>query len=79
MDHLGYFCLVLLYFHARLFVNALWSPAGKGLTSWLSFVMSKEPYANLEIVTLSCNPIEYSVYACHMLLFKGTSLYRLNS
>ena len=40
MDHLGYFCLVLLYFHARLFVNALWSPAGKGLTSWLSFVVS---------------------------------------
>ena len=31
MDHLGYFCLVLLYFHARPFVNALWSPAGKGL------------------------------------------------
>ena len=32
--------LVLFYFHASLFVNALWSPAGKGLTSWLSFVMS---------------------------------------
>ena len=40
VDHLGYFCLVLLCFHARLFVDALWSPAGKGLTSWLSFVMS---------------------------------------
>ena len=25
---------------ARLFVDALWSPAGKGLNSWLSFVMS---------------------------------------
>ena len=24
----------------RLFIDALWSPAGKGLTSWLSFVMS---------------------------------------
>ena len=23
----------------RLFIAALWSPAGKGLTSWLSFVM----------------------------------------
>ena len=32
--------LVLLCFHARLFVDASWSPAGKGLTSWLSFVMS---------------------------------------
>ena len=33
-------CVVLLCFHARLFVDALWSPAGKGLTSCLSFVMS---------------------------------------
>ena len=40
VDHLCYFCLVLLCFHARLFADALWSPAGKGLTSWLSFVMS---------------------------------------
>ena len=40
MDHLCYFCFVFLCFHARLFVDALWSPAGKGLTSWLSFVMS---------------------------------------
>ena len=32
--------LCLLYFRARLFIDALWSPAGKGLTSWLSFVMS---------------------------------------
>ena len=40
MDHLCYFCLVLLCFHARLFVDALWSPAWKGLNSWLSFVMS---------------------------------------
>ena len=40
MDHLCFFCLVLLCFHARLFVGVLWSPAGKGLTSVLSFVMS---------------------------------------
>ena len=32
--------LCLLCFRVRLFINALWSPAGKGLTSWLSFVMS---------------------------------------
>ena len=24
---------------ARLFITALWSPSGKGLASWLSFVM----------------------------------------
>ena len=29
-------------FCARLFICALWSPAGKGLTSWLSFVVSSE-------------------------------------
>ena len=46
MDHLCYFCLVLLCFHARLFVGVLWSRAGKGLTSWLSFVMY-----NCEVVT----------------------------
>ena len=47
MDMVRYFCLVLLCFHARLFVDTLWSPAGKGLTSWLSFVMS-----NFDVVTL---------------------------
>ena len=40
MDQLCYFCLVLLCFYACLFVSALWSSAGKGLTCWLSFVMS---------------------------------------
>ena len=34
------FCLVFTLFCARLFICALWSPAGKGLTSWLSFVVS---------------------------------------
>ena len=47
MKQLCYFCLVLLCFHAPLFVDALRSPAGKGLTSWLSFVMS-----SCEVVTL---------------------------
>ena len=32
--------LFLSCFRARLFINALWSPTGKGLTSWLSFVVS---------------------------------------
>ena len=32
--------LCLLCLCARLFICALWSPAGKGLTSWLSFVES---------------------------------------
>ena len=32
--------LCLLCLCARLFICALWSPAEKGLTSWLSFVVS---------------------------------------
>ena len=36
-----YLCIeVFAMFCARLFICALWSPAGKGLTSWLSFVVS---------------------------------------
>ena len=38
MDHLCYLCLVLSML-SRLIIAALWSPARKGLTSWLSFVM----------------------------------------
>ena len=34
------------FYYASLFIDALWSSAGKGLTSWLSFVMS-----NCEVVT----------------------------
>ena len=34
------FCIVFAMFCARLFICALWSPAGKGLTSWLSCVVS---------------------------------------
>ena len=36
------------YVSARLFIDALWSAAGKGLASWLSFVMF-----NCEVVTFS--------------------------
>ena len=39
--------LFVLCFRARLFIDALCSSAGKGLTSWLSSVMS-----NYEVVTL---------------------------
>ena len=38
--------LCLLCLCTRLLIDALWSPAGKVLTSWLSFVMS-----NCEFVT----------------------------
>ena len=38
MDHLCYLCHVIVML-LHLFIAALWSPAGKGLTSWLLFVM----------------------------------------
>ena len=38
MDHLCYFCLVFVML-SRLFIAALWSPAGEGLPSWLLFVV----------------------------------------
>ena len=37
MGHLCYFCIVFAMLLCLL-NGALWSPAGKGLTSWLSFV-----------------------------------------
>ena len=48
MDHLCYLCLVFFTL-SHLFIAAMWSPAGKGLTSWLSFVMF-----NCFFVTFPC-------------------------
>ena len=35
----GFFCVLCVLMLLRLFIAALWSPAGKGLTSRLLFVM----------------------------------------
>ena len=48
MDHLCYLCLVFVML-SRLFIAALWSPARKGLTFWLLFVMS-----SCDFVTFPC-------------------------
>ena len=48
MYHLCYLYLVFVIL-SRLFVSTLWSPVGKGLTSWLLFVMS-----NCDFVTFPC-------------------------
>ena len=44
------FCsvLCLLCLCARLFICALWSPAGKWLTSWLSFVVFARVCSNAD-------------------------------
>ena len=53
------FVLCLLCLCARLFICALWSPAGKGLTSWLAFVVS-----NCEFVTFHRHPGSGVVLDC---------------
>ena len=48
MDHMRHFSLVFVMLSC-LFVAALWSPAGKGLNSWLLIVMF-----NCVFVTFPC-------------------------
>ena len=50
------FCLVFVML-SRLFIAALWSLAGKGLTSWLSFVI-----LNCVFVTLPCGILGQHCY-----------------
>ena len=45
MDHLCYLCIVFVMLPC-LFIAALWSPAGKGLTSWPLFVMFNCVFVN---------------------------------
>ena len=39
------------YAFVRLFIVAVWSPAGKGLTAWLSFVMSNCEFVTFPLVS----------------------------
>ena len=52
MDLLFFSVLCLLCLCARLFICALWSHAGKGLTSWLSFVVSYRYFVTFPLVSL---------------------------
>ena len=47
--------LCLLCLCARLFLCALWSPAGKGLTSWLSFLVSNCEFVTFPLVWVRCD------------------------
>ena len=60
---------------SRLFIAVLWSPAGKGLTSWLSFVMF-----NCVFVTFPCGKLDQVWYLivsipdlCRLSYFKSFS------
>ena len=56
MDHLCYLCLAFAML-SRLFIAALWSPAGKGLTSLFLFVMF-----NCVFVTYPCGILGQLLY-----------------
>ena len=51
MDLLCFSVLCLLCLCVRLFICALWSPAGKGLTSWLLFVVSNCEFVTFPLVS----------------------------
>ena len=51
MDLLCFSVLHLLCLGARLFICALWSPAGKELTSWFSFVVSYCEFVTFSLVS----------------------------
>ena len=50
MFFLSVLCLLCLC--VRLLIRALWSPAGKGLTSWRSFVVSGCEFVTFPLVIL---------------------------
>ena len=56
MDHLCYLCLVFVML-SRLFIAALLSPSGKGLVSWLLFVMF-----TIAFVTFPCGILGHVWY-----------------
>ena len=49
LDNFSVLCLLCLC--VCLFIFALWSPAGKGLTSWLSFVVSYCEFVTFSLVS----------------------------
>ena len=51
VDHLCFSVLCLLCLCARWFICALWSPAGKGLISWLSFVVPNCYFVTFPLVS----------------------------
>ena len=54
------FCMLCLC--ALLFICALWSPAGKGLTSWLSLVVSNGKFITFPLVSwVRCGQVWYLI------------------
>ena len=74
------FCsvLCLLCLCARLFICALWSPTGKGLTSWLSFVVSDYDFVTFSLVScVRCGTWLYRFLIFAPLLTLSRDLHRV--
>ena len=70
---------VLLCFRVRLFIVALWSSAGKGLTSWLSFVMSYSEFVTFPLVScVRCGTglYRFLIFALFRTLIQNILLYQ---
>ena len=73
----GFSVLCLLCLCARLFICALWSPAGKGLTSWLSFVVYNCDFVAFPLVSwVRCGAWLYRFLIFAPLLTSPTCLSR---
>ena len=62
MDLLCFSVLCLLCLCVRLFICALWSPDGKGLTSWLSFVVYNCEFVTFPLVSWSGVVLDFIIY-----------------
>ena len=72
------FCSVLcmLCLCAHLFICALWSPAGKGLTSWLSFFVSKCDFVTFPLVSMvRCGTYFVSIPDLCILTYLNVSIF----
>ena len=55
-----FFCLVFAMSLCASFICALWSPAGKGLTPWLSFVAYNSEFVTFPLVSwVRCGTLLY--------------------
>ena len=60
-----FFLSCVCYAFVRLFICALWSPAGKGLTSWLSFAVSYCEFVTFPLVSW----VSYGTWLYRFLIF----------
>ena len=69
VDHLCFSDLCLLCLCASLLICALWSPAGKGLISWPSFVLSNCEFVTFPLVSwVRCGTRLYRILIFALLL-----------